>query len=689
MDTYEDKQIQELPLGVPLFKDKVENFLRANGLRLEKVDLYLVIQDADDNILAGGGLAGDTIKCIAVSSEARSAGLSAPLVSALVSEGARRGYSNIKVFTKPENRAVFESLGFRMLAEAPKAILMENGRGLAQYCDYLQGCLDFARHDKSFRPDGELSFQPDNGSSFLPDSELPFRPDCGSSFRSDVGSSFRSDDGLSFRPDSKLSFRPEAAGRSGEIPSTVIIMNANPFHRGHLSLVERAAEGGAPVYVIVVKEDVSRFCYADRLAMVREGCANLANVTVLEGSDYQISASTFPTYFLKEITDASDTQMRLDLDLFCRHIAPALNAGVRVVGSEPSDALTARYNALMKEVLPSFGLSVQEFPRFGDVSASLDMTSHFDFDRTEDCHFDRTEDCHLDWTASCHFDRTEDCHFDRTKDCHFDRRPKAEVEKSPICGTDIRTLLDSEDGFFQAIEMVPESSRPYLYADRAAWALKKELSLPCKPGLVGPDGSGAHSDMDYSLMLKSIAALRPFFARFAVAKDAMQLRSLGLEAEKAMLAATGGVNTHKGAIFALGLALFGKEIAKTASALDNGAAKQRDGVIGAMQMAREGYKDLFQDWLPYYRSVKKEEYGAQKTLLRIMSSLDDTCIIGRAGLERAREVKKEASALLENFCPEWLKELCRQYKAENISPGGAADMLALTFFIDSTQKVNI
>ena len=88
---------------------------------------------------------------------------------------------------------------------------------------------------------------------------------------------------------------------------------------------------------------------------------------VLEGSAYAISAATFPTYFLKDLSEASETQMRLDLDLFGRWIAPALNATVRFVGSEPSDPLTNRYNRLMLEVLP---LDVVEIPRLNAVSAS-------------------------------------------------------------------------------------------------------------------------------------------------------------------------------------------------------------------------------------------------------------------------------------------------------------------------------
>lgn len=559
MDIYEEKQIQELPLSVPLFRKKVESFLKTNGLRLEKVNLYMAIQDADENILAGGGLDGDTIKCIAVSEKARSGGLAVPLISRLISVAAQQGHTNVKVFTKPENTAIFESLGFTVIGRAPKAVLMENGRGLAAY---LSG--------------------------------FPVKPG---------------------------------------MTDGVIIMNANPFTIGHKYLIEKAAGQVDHLFVIVVKEDVSRFPYADRLAMTKAACADFSNVTVCEGSDYQISAATFPTYFLKELSDASETQMRLDLDIFARHIAPALGATVRFVGSEPQDALTARYNAIMKEVLPAAGVQVVELPRL----------------------------------------------------CYSELG-----EESPVSASAVRKGLDGFDGGFW--HLLPETSLPYVLAEAAVTALRQELDTTPKPGLVDKEGNGAHRDMDYALMIRSIEALRPWFVRIA-AHDG-DLVSLGLEAEAAMLAATNNVNTHKGALFCLGLVLSatGKEgipvrarIAEIASSIpETGRSKERKGVKGALAMAREGYKELFDKWLPELRTN-----GPLPTLMLIMASLDDTNILHRGGSEALAYVKARATEIYENGrigIENEIREFGRELKDRNLSPGGAADMLALTMLAAKIEK---
>ena len=101
-----------------------------------------------------------------------------------------------------------------------------------------------------------------------------------------------------------------------------------------------------------------------------------------------------------------------------------------------------------------------------------------------------------------------------------------------------------------------------------------------------------------------------------------------------------------------------------------------------MANALSGYRELFEDWLPFFR----EEGSLQRLLLRIMSTLDDTCVIKRAGTERAQQVKEEAKELLRRDPSASLgmtNEMCVRYAQEGVSPGGAADMLALTIFIHS------
>ncbi|MBQ9410114.1 MAG: triphosphoribosyl-dephospho-CoA synthase [Bacteroidales bacterium] len=597
--------IQELPLSSPFFRLQVEVFLRENGLRMDQgLEHYYAFLDPDGKILAGAGLEADIIKCVAVAPSSRSEGFMLPLLSRVVSDAAAKGILNLKVFTKPDNREIFESIGFRVLASAPKAILMENGHGLDDYCRYLSSiCL--ASGSEKRQPDARK---------------------CG-----------------------------------------VIVMNANPFTLGHKYLIEKALEQVERLYIIPVKEDVSAFPYSERLAMIQASvlpaseqnyfCPSHADarVTVLEGCDYVISAATFPTYFLKDLSEAAETQMRLDLDLFARWIAPALGNPVRFVGSEPSDPLTARYNELMHNAV--------EIPRLDGISASK-----------------------------------------------------------------VRAAIEA--GYYaSAAALCPSSTHPYLLAALAERALRIELDTPFKPGLVCPDSCGAHSDMDYGTMLRGISALRPFWSRMALASTAEELRALGIEAEDAMMAATGGVNTHRGAIFALGLAVYaaGRRMETTDSQafMQNALCKIAQGIlrnslsdsdlhstlIGARRIALTGYQELFEDWLPFYRSN-----GPQATLLRIMSTLDDTCVLKRVGAKRAEEVKREAAALLasvmssasaslpsaeENYFLEGfpknqfspasssptladaLKELCARYAQEGISPGGAADMLALTIFIDS------
>ena len=579
---YDNFEICDMPLSLKSNRTRVERFLADNNLRLEDVDYYAVATDDEGNIVVGGGLQGNVIKCIAVGEAARETGLSNKLISHLIRMATEQGAETIKVFTKPGNRNVFESMGFKVLAQAPQAILMENGvKGIGAYTAYLRG----VRGD-----------------------------------------------------------RPEGAA--------AIVMNANPFTKGHRYLVEEAAKTATTLYVIAVKEDRSTFSYQERLAMIQAGCEGLDNVVVVEGSNYAISELTFPTYFLKEVTDATDTHITLDLDLFATHIAPALGVKTRFVGSEPIDALTARYNELMQEQLPQRGIEVKTVERM-------------------------------------------------------------QQDDQVVSASRLRQAL-AEGSLGQAAALVPPTSVPYLIAHLATDALRAELDTTPKPGLVDRNDNGAHNDMNLAMMGRSIDTLKPYLTQIAVygfnndEPAAADVRQIGIKAEKAMLQATGGVNTHRGALFAMGLTTLAgswcmkhynqvkelclqdliKQVAgqipSTAGTHGNDAVNAHR-VMGALDFAKDGYARLFKEWLPAYRNYLTDDASTacHKLLLLIMSQLDDTNVIHRVGYEQAQQVKQESRSLLDNFNIPAMEAMNRDYITRNISPGGSADMMALTIFIHS------
>ena len=618
---YTEYEIRQLPLTLRAYRQRVERFLAENSLRLDDVDYYAgVYAVGDDELLAGGGLKGNVIKCIAVGNRLRDEGMSNRLVSHLISRAHEQGFTTIRVFTKPDNLHIFESLSFRLLATSPKAILMETGDGLKRYCNLL--------------------------------------------------STISSTESISTRISTETMYKGESISHSS-LPAPrsskkgVIVMNANPFTRGHRYLIEQAARQVDHLFVMAVKEDLSTFGYEERLAMIQAGCRELNNVSVVEGSDYAISATTFPTYFLKQLSDASDTQMTLDLDLFARHISPALQASVRFVGSEPTDRLTRRYNELMEQLLPEKGIEVKEIER-------LLMPSESD-----------------------------------------------EIEQdTAISASAVRRFLN-EGSLLKAAALVPPTTLPYLIAHLATQALQTELDTTPKPGLVDKHDNGAHHDMDYALMLESIRALHPYFLKLSLLgfqdqqPETEQIRTIGIEAEKAMLEATRNVNTHKGALFSLGLAVVAaaqmmKSVRKEekrgktpnvtslqhiikqlacqfpkAEGTHGSSVFEKHPVRGALANAQQGYAQLTTDWLPYYQQLRYDEYQCHKTLLHIMSQLDDTNIYYRKDAMTVARVKQLSEELLADFSVDKLSAMNEQFIDENISPGGSADMLSLTVFIHS------
>ena len=290
-------------------------------------------------------------------------------------------------------------------------------------------------------------------------------------------------------------------------------------------------------------------------------------------------------------------------------------------------------------------------------------------------------------------------------------------------------------------------------ASLAYEALVEEVHLTPKPGLVDENNCGANPDMCVEMFEKSAAAIRPYFERIAktvlnarlsktdesIAEIMAHVRRIGIEAEKAMLEATGGVNTHRGAIYALGLGVFACAylVAEGVfSALENGVdgtecfdnmnaetllsvagaaaralgdgsdpasngakVRKRYGVGGAVEQAFAGFP------LALLAKNRKTEYYCLKgkrndplagayALISVMALVDDNNALKRGGSEGARFVKARAEELLPiilqadgcaalNALEAFDKELIER----NINCGGAADLLALALFIEKAERL--
>jgi [citrate (pro-3S)-lyase] ligase len=130
-----------------------------------------------------------------------------------------------------------------------------------------------------------------------------------------------------------------------------IVMNCNPVTMGHIYLVEKCAKENERVIIFLVEEDKSIFPFQTRLRLLSAAISHLTNVTIIPSTQYIISSATFPTYFMKELNDASYEYMKLDINIFKEYFMDIFQIEKRYVGSEPLDVTTSAYNQTMKEIL--------------------------------------------------------------------------------------------------------------------------------------------------------------------------------------------------------------------------------------------------------------------------------------------------------------------------------------------------
>lgn len=255
------------------------------------------------------------------------------------------------------------------------------------------------------------------------------------------------------------------------------------------------------------------------------------------------------------------------------------------------------------------------------------------------------------------------------------------------------------------------------YAKIAVRSLYNEVALYPKPGLVSFVDSGVHGDMDGKLFFKSLLGLRHYFYQISLHAirgfPKSSLVDLGKEAEKKMFEITGGVNTHKGAIFSLGI--LSATIAELTSRKETFTPKELQEAIvenwarylpchrvsenshgqivknqykisGALEMAILGYKPIFTIFheLSTLQITDRRLYGllAFKALLL---QIDDTNILYRAGMEGLQFARGALKKII--FPHDKEKAICegielhREFVARNLSPGGVADMLGMIYFL--------
>lgn len=165
------------------------------------------------------------------------------------------------------------------------------------------------------------------------------------------------------KPSGIQSFLASLPEKKAEGKIGSLVMNCNPFTKGHQFLAETAAKQCDWVYLFVLSEDKSEFSAKDRLEMVKQGTAHIPNLTVLPTGPYLISAATFPTYFLKDRSNTENVQCLLDIAVFSDYFVPKYSITHRFVGSEPNCLVTNAYNRMLAENLPGRGVCLEQIPR--------------------------------------------------------------------------------------------------------------------------------------------------------------------------------------------------------------------------------------------------------------------------------------------------------------------------------------
>ncbi len=304
-------------------------------------------------------------------------------------------------------------------------------------------------------------------------------------------------------------------------------------------------------------------------------------------------------------------------------------------------------------------------------------------------------------------------------------------EDARVCGRSrAHSVQQLQEKTQQLLQDALDTQQAQHIASLAVQSLLWEVCTTPKPGLVDCRNSGSHCDMDIFTFTASASALYPYFetcarlgirsAEAAPAETFQQLRLPGKAAEQAMYAATAGVNTHKGAIFSLGIlcAAAGRTGSASADILLSQCAAMTQGVCvrelgvpaqetkgqslyrkynlrGVRGQAEDGFPavkkglEIFKEGLA--QGLHRNDAGCA-ALLHMLVLAEDTSLFSRSGPDTYHSTLSRIQQLLKSSpypSREAMEALDAEFTAQNLSPGGSADLLALTYFLYLLEKRSI
>ena len=311
----------------------VTALLNVEGIRLDaNLDYTCGMYDDEMNIIATGSCFGNTLRCLAVSSEHQGEGLMNQIISHLIEVQFERGNTHLFLYTKCSSAKFFGDLGFYEIARIDgQIVFMENRR------------TGFKNYLKKLKESSALQLQ-----TLTKDTSANT-------------ATLQSDNAL---PDTSTADRKIAA----------LVMNANPFTLGHQYLVEKAARENDLLHLFIVSEDASLVPFKVRKQLVMEGTAHLDNICYHDSGPYIISNATFPSYFQKDENAVIESHAMLDLTVFTE-IAQTLGINRRYVGEEPTSLVTGIYNNIMSEKLPENAIECIIVPRKTDGEKAISAST--------------------------------------------------------------------------------------------------------------------------------------------------------------------------------------------------------------------------------------------------------------------------------------------------------------------------